>query len=355
MAAIILEANLIKTYLPFYNSAVKDDKSVSYITIADFPKPIIKIVHGSDIHLKNYKNPKTQIYGPFINGIHAQIILKVIRRVFGYCANPDNPQKRSCFYFHIRQCPGYCNGLINQSEYKKHLSRIKSFLSGRFLYLIDVLTKQIKDSAKNEDFETAAALKTQLEGLNTAIYSRRYSKLLTLPAPVDTALEKAILMIHHPLLKSVPTRIECYDMANMGQEDSVGSMVVFEHGKPEKDNYRKFIVRTDKKGDPHTMAHILKRRLRHDEWPKPDLIILDGGVPQLSIVSKVIPKDIPVIALSKKRETLHFYNTEGLIENVNLPLHNAALKIFQFARDEAHRFGTTFHKQRRSKRILRDI
>jgi len=70
-------------------------------------------------------------------------------------------------------------------------------------------------------------------------------------------------------------------------------------------------------------------------------------VPQLSVVSAIIPPDIPVIALSKKRETLHFYDSNHHIVNLNLPLHNSVLKLFQFARDEAHRFATTYHKKRR--------
>lgn len=141
-------------------------------------------------------------------------------------------------------------------------------------------------------------------------------------------------------------------MATLNQKDTVGVMVVFESGLPKKSDYRKFIVDPSLVGDPNAMASIIQRRLRHPEWPRPDLIILDGGVAQLNLTRKVTGNNIALIALSKKRETLHFYGYDGTITNLNLSLHNPLLKIFQFARDEAHRFGTTFHKTRREKSIL---
>lgn len=188
--------------------------------------------------------------------------------------------------------------------------------------------------------------------MESSLNSKQYRNLLTLPSPTQDILETEIKKLHHPLINKSPQRIECYDMATLNQENTVGVMVVFEEGMPNKSQYRKFIVGTQYLGDPNAMASIIKRRIGHHDWPKPDLIILDGGVAQLNMVRNVIKDNVALIALSKKRETLHFYGLDGHVVNLNLPLHNPLLKIFQYARDEAHRFGTTFHKTRREKQTL---
>jgi excinuclease ABC subunit C len=352
LAAIILEANLIKTYQPYYNSATKDDKTVSYIVIGNTPNSQISVLHKSDLHLTALDSPRTQIYGPYPSSQVAGLVLKHARRIFGFCQNPDNPQKRACFYFHIGQCPGPCNGTISPAAYAKHLTRLKNFLSGKFKNLIATLKKEINLQSKKQEFENAQVLKKQLQALEIALSSHKYSQLLVLPAATQKVLDQAVLLLKHPRLISAPQRIECYDMATLNQENTVGVMVVFTNGRPDKDNYRKFLVKTTRAGDPHTMRHIMARRLRHPEWERPDLIILDGGVPQLSIVSEIIPPDIPVIALSKKRETIHFYDESHQVVNLNLPLHNSVLKLFQFTRDEAHRFATTYHKKRRQMTVF---
>lgn len=335
LTAIILESNLIKLYQPYYNSLSKDGKSSCFITISGFPQPHIRITRGEGE------------YGPYLNANSANQVLKSVRHIFGYCQNPFNPSKRPCFYFHIHQCPGACNQTISPAQYKKHLTRIKIFLSGRFKYLLDNLKTEINSLSKKQEFEQANKLKHYREIMESSLNSKQYRNLLTLPSPTADILETEIKKLHHPLINKSPQRIECYDMATLNQENTVGVMVVFEDGMPNKSEYRKFIVGPQFLGDPNAMASILQRRLAHHDWPKPDLIILDGGIAQLNMVRKVIEDSVALIALSKKRETLHFYGLDGHVVNLNLPLHNPLLKIFQYARDEAHRFGTTFHKSRR--------
>ena len=340
LTAIILESNLIKLYQPYYNSLSKDGKSLSFVSITDFPQPHIQLTRGEGE------------YGPYLNAISANQVLKSIRHIFGYCQNPFNSGKRSCFYYHLHQCPGACNGQLTPTQYKKHLTRIKIFLSGRFKYLLNALKKEINLLSKNQKYEQAQILKLKLESLKNSLNNKQYKNLLTLPITTNDILDTEIKALHHPLIKTAPFRIECYDLATLNQENTVGVMVVFEEGMPKKSDYRKFIVDPKLLGDPNAMASIIQRRLRHPEWPKPDLIILDGGVAQLSMVKRVIGNQIALIALSKKRETLHFYGLNGNVINLNLSFHNPLLKIFQYARDEAHRFGTTFHKSRREKSSL---
>ncbi len=293
-------------------------------------------------------------FGPYLNGSSAQEVLKKARQIFGYCSNPFNLRSRSCFYYHLGLCPGSCNGQMTPIQYQKHLTKIRIFLGGRFNLLLKKLHKDISYLSKQQKYESASVLKKQYEHLQSAIYSKQYKHLLTLPSPTLDILQNQLSKINHPLLKKSPKRIECYDMATLNQENTVGVMVVLIDGTPDKKEYRKFIVEHTRPGDPAAMASILERRFHHHEWHRPDLVILDGGIPQLNIAGKMVPDNIPVIALSKQRETLHFYDLNHQLVNINLPLHNPILNIFRFARDEAHRYGTTFQKRRREKKALQN-
>ena len=126
-------------------------------------------------------------------------------------------------------------------------------------------------------------------------------------------------------------------------------MSVFLNGEKSPENYRHFIVNTPDFSDPHAMKQILIRRLGHPEWGTPDLIVLDGGLPQLSTVSPIIPEKIPVIALAKKLETIYFYDKNHKAVSLSLPLEDPVLNLFRSLRDEAHRLANSFHKKRRSK------
>ncbi|TRZ52894.1 excinuclease ABC subunit C, partial [bacterium] len=114
---------------------------------------------------------------------------------------------------------------------------------------------------------------------------------------------------------------------------------------------RHFNIKGDDKSDTSAMKQIISRRFRHPEWEKPNLIILDGGVPQLSVVSPTIPQNIPTLALAKKRETIYFYNGHK-ITSINLSLEDPVLNLLRNIRDEAHRFATTFHIKKRQNSFL---
>lgn len=348
--AVILEAQLIKTLTPAYNSISKDDKSALFITFSNPPSKIT-LVRGTDLATKDYNNPKTQIYGPYQNKFAAETVLKQARKIFGFCSNPFNSAHRACFYYHLGLCPGACKHLITPKRYQDHLTRIKKFFSGKFVGLSSELTAKIKKSAKLERFEQAQEYKKQLQSLQNTLTSSTNHHFLSLPAASQYALGELVAAIDHPKLTSPPARIECYDIANLGPTHQVGSMTVLIQGVPSPSLYRHFIIRPRQDGDPAAMRQMLTRRFAHPEWDFPNLVVLDGGVGQLNIVSPAIPKDIAVIALSKKKETIHFYKA-GKIQNINIPLHRASVKLLQTVRDEAHRFATTFHKQRRDRQML---
>lgn len=184
--------------------------------------------------------------------------------------------------------------------------------------------------------------------------------------------EQALSELQNALkLSAPPNRIECYDVSHTQGVATVGAMVVFEQGVPVKRLYRKFNIESASIGAPDdfaSMEEMLTRRFRRWKGSQeketevgskkdeafsflPDLIIIDGGKGQLSRVVKVMEQfelidKIPVVGLAKQEEEIFFpHNSQPLI----LPRHSQGLYLVQRIRDEAHRFGITAHRNKRTK------
>ncbi len=159
---------------------------------------------------------------------------------------------------------------------------------------------------------------------------------------------------------TLPHRIECYDISNISGTSSVGSMVVFKDGLPDKNHYRKFKIRTKRTPDDYAhMTEMLERRLGND-WPRADLWVMDGGQGQLNAAVQVLKKykqNIPVIALGKSRSEPKEVRQEKIfLPHKETPLvlgeGHPALTILQRLRDEAHRFALTYHRDVRSRALF---
>lgn len=196
---------------------------------------------------------------------------------------------------------------------------------------------------------------------------------------VNEILENLKTLLQLPQL---PRRIEGYDISNIQGTNPVGSMVVFKDGQAAKSEYRKFKINVKQTPDDFAMMReMLTRRLarlntnsfRHPEataegsqkqilrstqndrdfWPTPDLIVIDGGKGQLGIAVEVLKKskqNIPVIGVAKRIEEIFL---PGKSEPIVLPHDNPVLQLLQRLRDEAHRFGITFHRSLRSKQAVK--
>jgi excinuclease ABC subunit C len=167
-------------------------------------------------------------------------------------------------------------------------------------------------------------------------------------------------------LSGPPMRIECYDISNFQGAESVGSMVVFEEGKPRSGEYRRFRIKTVQgANDFASHQEVLRRRFRYaaagkegDEealrWAMPDLVIIDGGRGQVTAAQEVLDElglhDLPMCGLAKEREELVLPDREA---PVVLPVTSQALYMVQRLRDEAHRFAITYHRSLRNKRTVR--
>jgi len=172
------------------------------------------------------------------------------------------------------------------------------------------------------------------------------------------------LNINHPL-----KRIETYDISNIQGTHATGSMVVFTDGKPDKNQYRKFRIRAgDTPNDYAMLQEVLSRRFasKHEEWSKPDLVLIDGGKGQLSAAQTTLTKlgltDISLAAIAKREEELFTCppelqqtGTPLQFKSIRLPYDDDALYLVQRMRDEAHRFTLTYHQLLRSKKHSRSL
>ncbi len=166
---------------------------------------------------------------------------------------------------------------------------------------------------------------------------------------VSKGIESDILELQRVLeLQNPPLTIECFDISNHGEDYAVGSMSCFVNGKPHKSGYRKFKIKTVSGRDDFAMiSEVVKRRylrLKQEKTKMPDLVLIDGGKGQLSSALDAmhsIGVKIPCISLAKENEEVYQAKaTKPLI----IPKNSQALKILQFARDEAHRFGVAYNR-----------
>ena len=164
-------------------------------------------------------------------------------------------------------------------------------------------------------------------------------------------------------LKNYPRRMECYDISNISGVDKVGSMVVFIDGEADRNSYRRFRIKTvEGANDFASLQEVLTRRLKklgtdeEERFPKPDLIIIDGGKGQLSAVEEIFNQmgisGIELISLAKREEEVFTLTSE---ESIRIDHRDFALKMLQRIRDEAHRFAITYFRNLHSKRNLESV
>jgi excinuclease ABC subunit C len=350
--ALLLEANLVRKFMPLYNSELKDDKSPLYIGITKEKYPRVIALRKTQLDTIVLKN----VYGPFTQGSSVRKVLKILRRVIPYTTH--KPGKSACIYHQIGQCDP-CPSEIEATsdlrqkkemlqQFKKNIANVRKFLVGDFKSLQKNLETQMKKFSNEERFEEAAKVAHQLEMVNhvtsTQIMPNDY---ITNPDLIEEIRDKELEDVKNLLkpyirLNSLE-RIECFDIAHLAGSFPTASMVTLAHGTPDKRFYRHFTIRNNKKSsDVDNMKEVLTRRLKHlDSWGRPDLIIVDGGKPQVSVAIEVIGDKIPVIGLAKRYETLIIKQNKKFIE-VKVP-RGPALNLVQRIRDEAHRFARRLH------------
>ena len=348
--ALFLEASLIKRYQPHYNVLEKDDKSFSYLVITKekYPRPFI--LHATDFDDSSSTAYKA-VYGPFKSARAVRASLDIIRKAIPWSScSPD--QKRACFYYHLKQCPGVCINAITPVEYAKVIRDLMAFFNGKRVEIIRRYQKEMTVASKVQDYERAAELRNRLFALE---HIQDVSVLAKDDAPSPQPLSHGSRRGASEI--GLFGRIEGYDISNISGTSATGSMVVFKHGSPVKGLYRKFKIRTVLGPDDYaSLREVLRRRFRHSEhgWEWPDLVLIDGGAGQVSSALEVIAnlesaRTIPVIGLAKgpNRD-----KDELVIPPAFVALKDSLEKhkdILVHVRDESHRFAIAYHRKLRSK------
>jgi len=348
LEAIILEANTIAFQNPKYNILGKDNKSWNYLCITrdEYPRIILLRQHEMKQYLeekgrevKNWKIAYSKeydyVFGPF-PGVNTKAFLKLLRKLFHY-SDCKPKSGKPCLYRQMDQCLGVCTGEITGEEYKKQvISPMVSFLKGNKKYVIGFFEKEMRQAAREERYEDAGLYRDQVKQLQR-IY--------------DVTLLNKQFFEDEFADKGKDFRIEGYDISNLGSTGKVGSMVVFEKGRPKKSDYRKFTIKSVVgQSDVDCLEEVIVRRLAHLEWQYPDVFLIDGGKPQVNKVKGILKERnirIPVVGIAKgptrkKNEFIFGQKNAQFILWVQ-KYQDLLVQV----RDEAHRFAINFQRSKR--------
>ncbi len=368
--ALLLEANYIKKYRPHYNISLKDDKSYIYIFISNhevYPK-VILARKPKNISFKkgpeSFEGFRGTYLGPYPSSNTARQLLKTLRKIFPFCQSKT--LNKPCFYSHLGLC-NPCPGIIESvkdtglkkkllQKYRKNVLYLVRILKGKLLLVEKTLESDMKKLSKAMAYEEASIRRNQLRILHMTCTSRRVEAFMENSNYYSESQQSACLDLQQQLLPFFPKlpkliKIECYDISHFSGNLAVGSMTVLLNGIPEKNMYRRFKIKSNANSDVDSLAEMLKRRLKHSEWELPQLILVDGGKPQVSKISQVMAElnfNISIVGLAKRWEELVILHTNQFILK-RLSRNSASLQLLQIIRDEAHRFGLKYHRLLRRK------
>lgn len=487
LEALVLENNLIKEYMPKYNTMLRDGKTYPYIRVSveeAFPR-ITKV--------RQIKRDKSRYFGPYTSETAVADTLEFLHKLFqirtcNRVLPRDIGKERPCLNYHIKQCNAPCQGYISEEEYQKSIHLILDFLSGKYMGIQKELEQKMAKASQEMNFEEAIQYRELLNSLKHIVQKQKISdesledrdviafavegndavvqvffiregkmigrdhfhltvaqgdtksaimtsfikqfyagtpfvpselllqysleeeeilqkwlsqkkgKKITIKVPqkgekerlVELAEKNAKMVLEQDkekikreeirtkgAVKQIEewlglenlVRMEAYDISNISGFNSVGSMVVYENGKPKRSDYRKFRIKwVQGANDYASMEELLKRRFTHIEKEEkerfsklPDLILMDGGRGQVNIALGVLGElhlNIPVCGMVKDDN----HRTRGLYyQNVEIPIdrHSEGFQLITRIQDEAHRFAIEFHRSLRSKEsthsVLEDI
>ena len=337
--ALLLEASLIHELKPKYNVSLRDDKSFPLVKISREDFPAIYITRKKD-------DPSAQYLGPYTNAKLLKNALKIIRSCgFAYRTCRRMPEQ-SCMYHRINLCPAPCIGKISRKEYGRVIDNIILVLKGKVDLLILGLTKLMLAKAKAMDFEAALAAREQIAVL---------SEMSEGPSGVNRKRELEDLK-NRLGLRNLPEKIEGFDISNISGNQAVGSMVSFYNGSPNKNNYRRFRIKSFQGIDDYKMlAEVLRRRytrLIKEGGTLPDLLLIDGGKGHLLTAARQLKQlhlRLPLVSIAKKEE--HVYSS-GKLRPLTFFKDTPALNLIRRVRDEAHRFALAYHHVLRRKALI---
>jgi len=346
MDALFLESEMIKRYMPKWNILLRDDKAVSYVRI-DMKS---EVPHVS--FTRNPVDDGATYIGPFYGKTAVERAVRTLRRVFPYYIKPYTGKKN--LDTDLGLTPGIEIGKCTPRDYKRNLRKLIRYLEGDREKLIKDLEKTMKKEAEAGNYELAAEARDQLRGLKELKRKIVFSDKEFLDISSDQALKQLQDLLG---LTEPPRRIEGYDISHQSGTDTVGSMVVFINGAAARSEYRKFKVRSSGADDLKSMREVMTRRLKHEEWDYPDLIILDGGATQVKAILPLVESyNIPVIGRDKSGDHSKSAGVKIILPNekmVQLSTGSHVARLIARIDEEAHRFAITYHSLLKRKNMLK--
>jgi len=357
--ALLRESRLIKDIQPPFNAQLKDDKTFPYIEITtgdDFPA----IYVTRTPRLKGSK-----LYGPFLKPTDVRDAVNALQKVFKYrtceldIRDGDESRRyfRPCLLHAINQCTAPCADLISREDYKKDIDRLKKFMASKRSVVVRQMTREMSAASKARNYDQAARIRDRIksiEGLALSGDVRQDAQPEVFYIDPAKGLEKLADLLG---LENPPRCIEGLDIANLMGEETVGSLVCFIDGKPFKNGYRRFRIKSVQGIDDYaSIREVVTRRYRYaaqgDEL-YPDVILIDGGLGQLHAAREVFDEmniqPPMVISLAKRMEEIYI---QARSAPVRLSRNNEALRLLQHIRDESHRFAQHYHHILRRKKTF---
>lgn len=477
MEALILECNLIKLHRPKYNVLLKDDKMYPYIKLTINEEfPTLRVT-------RKKLNDTAKYYGPYTNAFAVKDTVDFLNQLFmlKHCRKIFKKPETPCLNYHIKRCMGVCSGNVSREEYMKSIRKVMMFLDGKVDDILKDLETEMKQAAKDMNFEKAANLRDKIYSIqnlsqkqkidnfnehdvdvigvikslnkaslelfrirggkmiggenfifddvaevyegdiisdfmkqfyteenvpNKIIFKYEFDdmellrewlkdlnngKSVEFKVPmkgekmrfIEMAEKNALISLENKRdviqkeqimnklknilnLDELPLRIESYDISNISGTDTVAGMVVFENGKPKKNEYRRIKIKTIVgQNDVECLKEVLRRRLKyvigeHEKnpfGPKPNLILMDGGITQVRAAKEVLNDmkiNIPTYGLVKNDK----HRTRGVIDEngIEFEIHDDEVMHFvTFMQDEVHKTAIEYHRKLREKRTSKSV
>ena len=409
--SVLLEGKLIKEYRPRYNVSFRDDKRFLLVRVdlsEEWPR----------FRLARFKKDDgSRYFGPYAHAGALRQTLNFMRKKFSVLTfgrgSPSERELKSATY----QVPVRLSE-ISAEQYRERVLQACEFLEGKSREMISTLEEEMRKAAKKMDFEKAAELRNMIDDLRRTTRPMRRFTRGSLPSTIDPMADVRALA-DALQLPQVPRVMECFDISNISTTHVVASMVCFRDGVPDKDNYRRYRVRTvDGQDDFASMAEVVRRRYsrvlleardansdvaefsqenaadalarisRHPERSEaksrdpaakpqdnatgfldsarndtsfvavrlPDLIIVDGGKGQLSAACRELQRlGLHDLPIIGLAKEREEIYRPGRALPLQLPLDSSALRLLQRIRDEAHRFANAYHQLLMKKRVGESI
>lgn len=355
--ALIVEAKLIRRYSPFFNIDLKMTDRYPYIRITNEPFPRLVVTRKKE-------DDGSIWFGPYVSAGNIRTLLRLIERYFPLrnCKTEilrNRPDRRPCIEYSLGRCMGACANLCTEAEYRERVNDIVLLLQGNTAELVERMRRRMDAAAKSMAFEEAARYRDTIRAV-WKVSRQRVSEALQ--EDLDSETWQVLTKLQETFgLKTLPWRIDAFDISHMSGHETYGCCIVFEQGRPNPSLYRRFKIKTLADGevdDFRSIQETVLRRYRHaldNAEPMPQFILIDGGPIQMEFAMKSFEElklNIPAIALAEREELVYLPNRP---DPMRLSFDDPVLKLLQRLRNEVHRYAITTHRNARTSRLRRSV